>query len=1300
MDPTSSNLGKMLLEEITPVVMILRTPLVEESCRKNGLSFIQMIQPFSNFNNIDVPVRTASDQPYRLHQFKLRLHYASDICQPNVEAAEEHLKEVVTRASDNDLTDLNSDPPQLESLLRSAESESQSSRFQIFNKELIRASSFSEHEAFDHPVACLLVVSSKDDRPVNKFVDFFNTNQFPSLLNNGAMDPKILKYYLLIHDNQDGTSENATNVVSEMRGTFGASDCRMLCINSAENGSKDWQDNPWSACNSDALLGQDLGCFLNMDDLDEIKDLMQELSSKHIIPHMEQKVRVLNQQVSATRKGFRNQIKNLWWRKGKEDTPDAPTGTMYTFSSIESQIRVLGDYAFMLRDYELALSNYRLLSTDYKLDKAWKRYAGVQEMMALTYFMLDQSRKDAEYCMENSFSTYLKLGSSGQRNATRCGLWWTEMLKARDQYKEAASVYFRISNEEPSLHAAVMLEQASYCYLLSKPPMLRKYGFHLVLSGNRYYISDQRKHAIRAYRSALSVYKGNAWRYINDHVHYHIGKWYAVLGIHETAIKHMMLVLACGHQSIATQELFFRDFLQIVQKLGKTFEVFRLQLPVISMPSLKVIFEDHRTYASSAAVDVKESLWKSLEEDLVPSIPIMRTNWLESQPKKKYKDSNICVAGEAIKVDLEFKNPLKISLSVSGVSLICQLSEKTDSVDSEVGDQHATDVDGHLSTSVLQNDLELKKLKSSWELNSCNSSIVLSEVDFTLGGCEKTKVHLAVTPQLEGVLNIVGVRWKLSGSTVGYHNFDAILEKKRVKGKRRTRKSPSSNLKFTVIKSLPKLEGSIINMPERAYAGELRLVVLELRNQSKYPVKNLKMKISHPRFLYPGSFEDIEAKFPSCLEKQIDCKLKGLHASSIQLSSNLLFSFPEDVTIQGGTTFSWPLWLRAASPGSIPLYISIYYEMENVSSDMRYRTLRIHYNIEVLPSLDVSVQINPSPSRLSEFLVRMDIVNKTGSESFQLKQLSFVGCEWEISSLPPNGTACTSQLLIAGQALSSFFKLKCDKSTCEPTTSSLSTLVGSDVSFGPEAGVLFDISRTPLADFHRYERLHQEKAEEGDPSNIDFILIAQPQESIGGSSAPARLFCHHACHCSIASQIPISWRMDGPQALHHDFSSSFCEIGLCMTIHNSSDYVVSVRIHTPGPQSSTGQLSDATGIAQSPRLAGNQEGWYDVSLVNDIKVTSDVMGTLSGKPASLDSTAPYIWSASSSTKIEVGPMSSTKVPLQVSLFSPGTYNLSNYNLHWSLLLPSNKDGLDRDQVRQTSGTIQGHSYYLTVLQSP
>jgi len=52
-DPANTTLGKMLMEEITPVVMVLSTPLVEEACQKNALSFVHMLSPFSGFNNID-----------------------------------------------------------------------------------------------------------------------------------------------------------------------------------------------------------------------------------------------------------------------------------------------------------------------------------------------------------------------------------------------------------------------------------------------------------------------------------------------------------------------------------------------------------------------------------------------------------------------------------------------------------------------------------------------------------------------------------------------------------------------------------------------------------------------------------------------------------------------------------------------------------------------------------------------------------------------------------------------------------------------------------------------------------------------------------------------------------------------------------------------------------------------------------------------------------------------------------------------------------------------------------------------
>lgn len=62
-------------------------------------------------------------------------------------------------------------------------------------------------------------------------------------------------------------------------------------------------------------------------------------------------------------------------------------------------------------------------------------------------------------------------------------------------------------------------------------------------------------------------------------------------------------------------------------------------------------------------------------------------------------------------------------------------------------------------------------------------------------------MHLKVTPRVEGVLKIVGVKWKLSGSVVGFHNFELDLVKKKVpKGRKKTKQSPSNNLKFLVIK--------------------------------------------------------------------------------------------------------------------------------------------------------------------------------------------------------------------------------------------------------------------------------------------------------------------------------------------------------------------------------------------------------------------------------------------------------------------------------------------------------------------
>ncbi|KAI0520046.1 hypothetical protein KFK09_007511 [Dendrobium nobile] len=83
MDPMRSLLGRVLLEEITLVVMVLSTPLAEEVCKKkNGLNFVEMLLPFSIFNKIDVPISATKWRAGRAKQGKGRVRFSKKLTRP------------------------------------------------------------------------------------------------------------------------------------------------------------------------------------------------------------------------------------------------------------------------------------------------------------------------------------------------------------------------------------------------------------------------------------------------------------------------------------------------------------------------------------------------------------------------------------------------------------------------------------------------------------------------------------------------------------------------------------------------------------------------------------------------------------------------------------------------------------------------------------------------------------------------------------------------------------------------------------------------------------------------------------------------------------------------------------------------------------------------------------------------------------------------------------------------------------------------------------------------------------------
>lgn len=180
--------------------------------------------------------------------------------------------------------------------------------------------------------------------------------------------------------------------------------------------------------------------------------------------------------------------------------------------------------------------------------------------------------------------------------------------------------------------------------------------------------------------------------------------------------------------------------------------------------------------------------------------------------------------------------------------------------------------------------------------------------------------------------------------------------------------------------------------------------------------------------------------------------------------------------------------------------------------------------------------------------------------------------------------------------------------------------------------------------------------------------------------------------CRIASMSPISWLMDGPRIVMHDFTAGLCEINLSITIFNSTQDVVSVQLNTLESTSAVSSMSS------SSSASGNEVGWHDLSHVSELKVTSDTTRAGVIKSPSSESVLSFIWSESSATRVNVEPESSTVVPLQICVFAPGTFDLSNYSLRWNFV-SSHGIGYDVNGPTASTGTCHGHSYNITVLQN-
>ncbi|CAD7006198.1 unnamed protein product [Ceratitis capitata] len=731
------------------------------------------------------------------------------------------------------------------------------------------------------------------------------------------------------------------------------------------------------------------GACLNAMDVENLRHFVQDYTVRALIPYAEQMVAVLAEAITNKKgvsKSLLSATKRLFSSKPTSNAVNQ-NAVIYTHESSELQTRKLGDLYFMFGHYNLAFQAYHQAKRDFNADSAWQYYAGALEMAAVSAFMLGTAyRKTFDY-MEEAIKIYLNVCKL-QQFATRATLLSMECLRTSRLHGEAANQLIRMTSEDADLRSALLLEQASYCYLTTYPSMYRKYAFNIVLAGNRYSRAGQRKHAHRCYQQAYHVFESRGWSLAEDHIQYTMAKQACALKrLEEASVSYAHLLHPDSQQSAQQQIIFLKEYIQMHTELIKRnteLGLLSLALPQVEQNSIRVLLSTPNTLVSgqqvsASGIDIKadcadETVWHKMEEMLVTTadpkkaLVFKPTRFLYS---KEYPalEQPLAVQGEPIEISVTVFNTVKCSITLNGIDLLWKLQLDNGEV---------------LSNESIYSHSEESSSKAAVAAaikTQCIPAVVLDE------RCEHT-IFFKITPKLTGPLNIIGMVGEVvltaepTACLQGMLQFEA--PQVRVKSKQSTQLLMDNKLNIKITPAVPSMAVSFSQLPTNIIAGEILPVTMTLRNSGIVPIEDIYLCCDQPRWL---TLTDADTEVPLSILKTV----KDLTNEKLSKDREIrrqrvirLLKHENSVSLKPQECATVPLHIQAPyQKGDFTLRLLFLYALpDGTSAAIKYRLVRHNWKFQVHECLLSAVTCVISNTLSGELGLDVAIKNESNAKVF------------------------------------------------------------------------------------------------------------------------------------------------------------------------------------------------------------------------------------------------------------------------------------------------------------------------------
>ncbi|KAL5336407.1 ER-golgi trafficking TRAPP I complex 85 kDa subunit-domain-containing protein [Aspergillus crustosus] len=504
----------LIIRSFSPVIGVYASPDTDDLVRQKGFKngFWELIRPFGENIPGKLVVRDSAGSSRGWEDYGVRFVDLGEICRAPDDSAQgrdsslSQIEAVLEKELDSTDATPNGTlhPKDLVGLSTT------SPLYKLYLRQLLSIGSASPHETFRHPVATVIAISSRNTAPLESLRQLYADTNSGQRKVPDWIHPEYLRYYVLVHDEDRDDISESTKLYDQMKRHFGLH-CHLLRLRSnqcvvTDDDSIQMPESEWLSpserlsdraeplvdFDSDGLL------YLFESDVMAMKGFVRELVAQSVVPFMENRVAVWNDQVASRRRGFGGRLVSMsrkWAGFGSGSRSSGSGGGasgnynvsqgFYHYDHSEAILRKMADYAFMLRDWKLAASTYELLRSDYANDKAWKYHAGAYEMCAVSTLVnpLGREAKTKLESIDQMFDTacYSYLTRCSDSHTTlRCLTLAVELLRSRGGSAAESAAKWAMRAMDLGLVESVgqglFSERISACYASRVPPNGVRWG--------------------------------------------------------------------------------------------------------------------------------------------------------------------------------------------------------------------------------------------------------------------------------------------------------------------------------------------------------------------------------------------------------------------------------------------------------------------------------------------------------------------------------------------------------------------------------------------------------------------------------------------------------------------------------------------------------------------------------------------------------------------------------------------------------------------------------------------------------